>query len=330
MKSLKKTYHKLTKNRSSRTALFSGVLLIAVGTIWAAFSISPHADTATTASFQAEAGTKSGNVSAITDASAAGGSAVKFNAPSTGGFQANCIVKPSDCGYPDETNTGVPAGTVLTNSGSITVTTAGTVIDKKNISGQVIIRANNVTIRNSRITSGDYYPIDNNNGNTGLLVEDTEIKGTNSNVTSLMSFANYTARRVNIYGGADGFKADSNVLIEDSYIHDLAVSAGSHNDGIQTTGGSNVTVRHTTCKLSTFVGANACIQIGDEWAPNSNWLVENNLLDGGGWTINAGTQSSSMRFLNNRFTRNAGYGAGHPSGSIWTGNYYDDNGAAVN
>lgn len=311
---------------SSRTYTIVGVFVFAaVGTI---LLVSSHAATPT-AKFEAEAGTRSGNATAVTDSGASGGSAVKFSATAT--FQANCIVKPSVCGYPDETNTGVPAGIVLTSSGSITVTTAGTVIDKKDISGQVIIRANNVTIRNSRITSGDYYPIDNNNGNTGLLVEDTEIKGTNSNVTSLMSFANYTARRVNIYGGADGFKADSNVLIEDSYIHDLAVSAGSHNDGIQTTGGSNVTIRHTTCKLSTFVGANACIQIGDEWAPNSNWLVENNLLDGGGWTINAGaTQSNTMRFLNNRFTRNASYGVGSPSGAVWTGNYYDDNGAVAN
>lgn len=247
-------------------------------------------------------------------------------------FQANCIVKPSDCGYPDETNTGVPAGTVLTDSGSITVSQNGAIIENLNITGNITIRANSVTIRKVRITSGDYYPIDHNNGNTGLVIEDTEIFGLSHNVTAGISFGNFTARRVYIHGSADGIKADSNAIIEDSYITDLAYNAqvDTHNDGIQTTGGSNVTIRHNTCKLSVTPGANACIQVGTEWGGNSNWLVTNNLFDGGGWTINAGNGNGpNMVFTNNRFTRNAGYGPGGVPGATWTGNYFDDDGTAV-
>src|SRR5690349_19098176 len=59
-------------------------------------------------SVQPESGTLSGGASSVADASASGGQSVRFRA--AGGFQANCIVKPSDCGYPDATNTGVPAG----------------------------------------------------------------------------------------------------------------------------------------------------------------------------------------------------------------------------
>ena len=44
--------------------------------------------------------------------------------------------------------------------------------------------------------------------------EDSEIEGTSDDVTAGLSFANYTARRVNVHGTADGFKADENVLIE--------------------------------------------------------------------------------------------------------------------
>lgn len=326
------------KMRQSQAILVASVL----ATVAVVVTLSVNA-AGPVAAFEVERGILTGGASVVSVAGQSGTGVVKFSALAPAPtptptptpaltFQSNCIVSPHICGYPDETNTGVPAGTVLTNSGSITVTQAGTIIDSKNITGQVIIRANNVTIRRSRITSGDYYPIDHNNGNAGLLVEDTEVIGTNINVTSGISFANYTARRVNVHGSADGLKADANVVIEDSYIHNLAVSATSHNDAIQTTGGSNVIVRHNTCKLSTFVGANACLQMGNEWGINSGWLVTNNLLDGGGWTINSGSADTNMMYSNNRFTRNAAYGPGGTSGSgiTWTGNYYDDTGAVAN
>jgi hypothetical protein len=279
---------------------------------------------------EAEDGVLNGNARIASTAGQSGSGSVIFSNANTGTFQSNCIITPHVCGYPDETNTGVPAGTTLSNSGSITVTTDGAIIENLNITGSVTVLANNVTIRKTRITSGDYYPIryfDNNN--TGLVIEDSEIIGTNGDVTSSIAFTNYTARRVNIHGGADGLKADANVVIEDSYIHDLTVTSSSHNDGIQATGGTNVTIRHNTCKLSTTIGANACIQIGTESGSNTNWLVTNNLFDGGGWCINAGAGNSNMVFTNNRFTRNAGYGPGDIQGSTYTGNYYDDTGTII-
>lgn len=243
-----------------------------------------------------------------------------------GGFYANAINNPSAAGYPDETNTGVPSGVTLTTTDRIVVTTNGAVIENYYVTEQIYVQANNVTIRNCRIETGDYYPI--RNEGTDLLVEDCEIIGTSDNVTAGISFDNYTARRVHVHGAADGLKANANVLIEDSYITGLRVSEGSHNDGIQTTGGTNVTVRHNTVKLGDIASANAAIQLGDEWGTNTNWLVENNLFDGGGWTINNGNQTfdSSMRVINNRFTRRYGYGVGSFPGGVWTGNYFDDDG----
>jgi hypothetical protein len=113
--------------------------------------------------------------------------------------------------------------------------------------------------RKVRITTGDYYPVRYfDNGNTGLLVEDSEIIGTSGDVTSGVAFANYTARRLNIHGMADGLKADSNVLIEDCWIHDLSNGAGEHNDGVQSTGGKGVTIRHNSISGA----SNACVQTG--------------------------------------------------------------------
>jgi hypothetical protein len=233
---------------------------------------------------------------------------------------------------PGPTNTGVPPGTVLTPSGSITVSTAGAVVEGLDIQGTITVLANNVTIRKVRITTGDYYPVryfDNNN--TGLLVEDTEIIGTSGNVTSGIAFRDYTARRVNVHGSADGLKADANVLIEDCYVHDLSNGPGEHNDGVQSTGGKGVTIRHS----SLSGGSNSCVQTGDENAATENLTIDCNWLDGGGYTLNirgtGATKPRNTRVTNNRFGRDAQYGPWviDDPNPVVTGNVYDDSGAPI-
>jgi hypothetical protein len=242
-----------------------------------------------------------------------------------GGFVPNLINNPSLGGYPDATNTGVPTGVSLTNSGSLNVTTNGAIIQNLNIvNGNIAVNADNVTIRNCRITTYDYYPIENMGDN--LVVEDCEITGTEDTVTAAVSFSNYTARRLNVSGSADGFKANADVTIEDCYIHDLMVTQDSHNDGIQSTGGNNVTVRHNTIDTNT---AGVAIQFG---STNTGWLVTENLIRATGWAFNGGSGTSNNTFTNNRFAPVSGwYGPASlgGTGNTWSGNYYDDTGAAA-
>ncbi|WP_460794304.1 hypothetical protein, partial [Marisediminicola antarctica] len=78
--------------------------------------------------------------------------------------------------WPDESNTGVPASTVLKPyDGPFTVTTAGTVIDGYDINGTLIIDASDVTIKNSRVTgridTGDA------NKNPRTMIQRVEIIG---------------------------------------------------------------------------------------------------------------------------------------------------------
>lgn len=74
--------------------------------------------------------------------------------PPTG---SGCFQSPGACGFPDPAfgNVGVPAGTTLTPSGSITVKTAGTVIDAMDVTGQITIQASNVTVENTRVSVVD-------------------------------------------------------------------------------------------------------------------------------------------------------------------------------
>lgn len=303
----------------------SGIILGA--SLATAFAISMTAWAATNVfvSQQVEGGTKSSSIQTVADTSASGSSVIKFNA--AGGFQANCINVPSVCGYPDATNTGVPAGTTLTNSGCVTVNTNGATIQNLNITDcNITVNANNVTIKNVKISGCTYYPIDYS-GHTGLVIQDTEIASDCQQTTAGMSFDNYTAIRMHVHGSADGFKANSNVVIQDSYIHDLWVTQDSHNDGIQTTGGSNVTLTHNTVDVG---NAGVCIQFGSS---DTNWMVTNNLFHCTGWSINGSTGTSDSSFLNNRFARVSGWygasGLGSSPRITWSGNYYDDTGGVV-
>jgi len=228
---------------------------------------------------------------------------------------------------PGPGNTGVPAGTKLTPSGSLKVTQNGAVVEALDINGTITVLADNVTIRKVRITTGDYYPIRYfDKGNVGLVVEDSEIVGTSGTVTSAIAFANYTARRLNIHGSADGLKANANVLIEDCWIHDLANGAGQHNDAVQSTGGKGVTIRHSVLQGA----SNAAVQTGDEDGRVEDLTITCSWLHGGGYTLNirgnGATVPKNTKVTNNRFDRTAKYGPwtfDDPAPTV-TGNVYDD------
>jgi hypothetical protein len=117
--------------------------------------------------FEPETKTVAGSAITGTDAAASGGGYVQFKAPAGG------IAKPI------ATNTGwQPTGVTLTPMvGNITITTDGTVIDSKDISGYIHIQANNVTIKRSRLKTTDYTPIGVASGYTNITITDNEIDG---------------------------------------------------------------------------------------------------------------------------------------------------------
>ncbi len=228
--------------------------------------------------------------------------------------------------YPDASCTGVPAGTALTVvNGDRTYSTAGQVISGLDIHGKVIINANNVTLKNS-IVRGPAAGGGCRNGaaiearGTGIVIQDVEVMMENPTacLDGIWTFnSSVTITRANIHGGVDGVKTGSNVLIQDSYIHDMQWFASdpnqgggaTHNDGVQTFAGeNNVTLRHNTIDMSTTKSANAAWQ-----GSGYNSRAEYNLLDGGGCTINFAAQSlggatlQPMYVNNNHFGRHQGF-----------------------
>lgn len=276
--------------------------------------------------------------SASTTSSSAPASTAPNPAPQGG---RGCVDRPSACGYPDASNTGVPAGTALRASSSVSASKAGQVIDGLDITGEINVTAPNVTIRNTRITGGGDYVIIVRDGADNLTIEDTEIQtpaGTPQDIGCVLNVGNAKPKilRVNIHGCSAGVSSGGG-LVQDSYIHDMAQKAGlSHDVGVASNFGGGMSVIHNT--ILNQLSQTAAVAFYQDFGPQSNDLVQDNLLAGGGYCVYGGTgekgTTSDIRFLDNRFSRkfhpNCGYyglvadfdrGA---SGNVWSGNYWDD------
>ena len=209
-------------------------------------------------------------------------------------------------------------------SGGLTVSTAGTVIDGKDIRGCVRVTAANVIIRRSKIScTGSYVVLQQITTGT-LTVEDSELTCQGSAGTA-MGYNNFVARRLNIYGCENGFDVDNSAVITDNWIH---VTAPDHSDGVQLNAGSRITIQHNT--ITNTVGTSAIIAHPDG---NSDVLVQDNLIAGGTYTLYCPEYASTnFRVIGNRFSTiwfaSVGlYGPWEDCGkvAVVSGNVYDAN-----
>jgi hypothetical protein len=253
---------------------------------------------------------------------------IKPPARSEGG---DSTAAPSAGGFPGPGNTGVPAGVSLTAGGDLTVSRAGAVIDRRDLKC-LTIAASNVTVRRTRIRCGGYYPVRIANGARNVVLEDVEIDGLGSHAAIAIGTDNYTLRRADVHSVGDGPRMGDNSVVEDSWIHDLAAGGGSHNDGIQSTGGSNIKILHN--RIEHPNAQTSCILIGANLDHVDDVLVQGNLLNGGNYTIYAGGKdgyrADNVRILGNRFGRDAVYGTHSiQSNIVFSGNVWNDTGAPI-
>jgi len=237
-------------------------------------------------------------------------------------------------GWPGQDNTGWKHTGVALRSfpctGDVTnITKPGTVIDGRDIRCGLLIKTNNVTISRSRVTADAQIPIRTLDGQTGIKISDVEIVGQPGCIAGI-GYMGYTALRVNIHGCGDGVRIEDGSTLQDSWIHDFwdGTKDGKqidtpHHDGAQTTGGSNITIRHN--RIDNPHDQTSCIMIGNEFDTPSNILIEDNYLNGGNYTIYLAATGTNRIIRNNTFTRNHVYGPDDIAGQyVWTGNRYTD------
>ena len=275
-------------------------------------------------SVEAETAALTENVKIISDTTASGGSAVQFTAP---------VAPPPPSGTrtcggnkPNANCTGVTPGVALTVvNGDITYGPSynGQTISGKDFRGIVTVTGANITIKDSifrgRPNMNSNNGILNTQGATGkITVMDVEVDNSANPSVWMdgMWIKNTNVYRAHIHHGVvDGIKTSGDVLIEESYIHDMQwfpsdVNQGggpTHNDGVQSYAGpANTTLRRNNIDMSTTKDPNATWQNS---SPNS--LAEGNWLNGGACTLNfshAGQPTLQPMYVkNNRFGRDRYY-----------------------
>jgi hypothetical protein len=218
-------------------------------------------------------------------------------------------------------------------SGSITVTSDGAVVEGKNISGSVTVQASDVTIRNDCVTSSDIYPVHFVSG-SNLTVEDTTITGAGHGCDRAVEPAGNGAvmDRLNVSGCEDGIQMYDHDVLENSYIHDLAFTSSSHDDGVQQNGGSNDVVRHNT--IFNPHNQTSCVNFTTDFGGINNLTITGNLLNGGNYTVYSRSggngDPAGVTVTGNQFGGADVFGLLSDDGSVtWSGNVSDSTGQTV-
>jgi hypothetical protein len=281
--------------------------------------------------------------------------------------RTNCSPKPSTCGFPDATNSGVPAGTRLTavpgqatsgpgwawkaSTHTVDVTANGATITGLHISGVLNIQANNVTVDKVEVTSnGDFFGISLRH-TKDVTIEHSTIGG-----------ANNTAGRIgasihDVYGDSTGMLIkDNNIFffktaiqvttgtVTGNYIHDTGFVPEDHTNGILDLGTTQpLTIRDNT--ILDDQDQTDAISLGatGPGQPVAKKVVEDNLLGGGSYAIYGGAThgntTSGIVVKNNVFSQYyfpksgkwgpVAYFDTAGVGNVWTGNTWDTTGATV-
>ncbi|MEV7009736.1 hypothetical protein [Streptosporangium sp. NPDC051022] len=191
--------------------------------------------------------------------------------------------------YPTPACTGVLPGTKLKDlalneaNAAYRVTTPGAVLDGVRIPGDLLIHAENVTVRNSRI---DGTVINARGPETFHFTIVDSTVGPTDRCESLPAIGQdkYTALRVLVRNHGDGFRASGDdITIRDSYVK-LCSNPGDHSDGIQTYHtGKNLVLDHNTIDQRGVKDYTAPIFLTDSQIVNAS--VTDNLVMGGTFSI---------------------------------------------
>jgi hypothetical protein len=256
--------------------------------------------------------------------------------------QTDCVAKLVSCGYPAPTTSGVPAGTALTPSGSISVNTPGTVVSHVDVTGTIDVYASNVTITDTQVTTvsdGDpgiviHAPA------TNATIEDSTIAGpSNSNAAGLAIHNTtqdpITVKQVYIHNASDGVVGLQTT--SDSYIVTDGIVPGAHVEPVYIPGGNGPSGPETTVDHNTLLDPQDQVAavFGDDHAYGTltNVTVDGNLMAGGDYVVElgcAGDGEQNISVENNRFStiyyRNGGqYGSSavNLGATAWSGNVWD-------
>ena len=210
--------------------------------------------------------------------------------------------------WPNDINTGVPAGEVLTSVSAIRSTEPGQIIENCFVHGGIIVTSDNVIIRKCKIVqdANTWYVVLVERGNN-VTIEDCEVyatvgfsRGANKGIAG-----GHLIQRCNIHDVEQGINFDQGSMVRDNYIHNLnnPANSGPHFDGIATFGNnSNATILHNTVHNQN--NQTDCIIIQNLSGPVSEISIDSNRLLHGGYTIYCEDKSGAKNIKGISFTNN--------------------------
>ena len=247
---------------------------------------------------------------------------------------------PSD--RPSAHNTGPTDLGVLVPSGPVSLSAPGTYTDL-DVTGGIYITSDDVTVRNFRVNAdGGQRAIDIAPGHKRVVLEDGELYG----MSSIAIYGlGYTARRLHIHdsGGdalrPEGAPGSGPTLVEFSFIEKMGLSANAHADGLQVSnvsdGSYDVTLQYNNIFMPSpgtpshpgdTSKSNACIFIE---RPVTDFVIQNNWLNGGGYTVYCGSNSGDVIWRNNIFGGDYEYGIVTGTCQQWSNNVWEDTGDPI-
>ena len=139
-----------------------------------------------------------------------------------------------------------------------------------------------VTMRNVDIAATGYSVV---RVYGSLDISDFRINGTGGPQNSGgINGSNVTARNGEIFGVENGIVGGSNHLIEDVYIHDLALVGSGHPDGVQYDGGNhNIVMRRV--RIAVKPSDTSAVMIDNYYGSSSGFVIQDCKLSGGGYTL---------------------------------------------
>lgn len=260
---------------------------------------------------------------------------------------------PVNTGFPNESNTGVPAGVALTPfTEPCNFHTDNQVIDSKivNCADGIQVYARNVTFRNSIVNRA----IETNEVGASITVVDSEVRA-GATSWAAVSGTDVTVLRSEITGGQHSVRCDGDCLVQDSYLHDQFndpdSAFGYHNNGFLSNGGSGMVLRHNTLwctPLDNEIGGGCSTNLSlfGDFAAITDVTVENNYFHAtpGGYCgsfgynpgKNFGDDPTGVVVRDNVFERGpsgrcGGVGPATSflttgAGNVWSGNTWSDGG----
>ena len=258
----------------------------------------------------------------------------------------------SACGYPDGTNTGVPSGIPLTkrttDDSCLVVAEDNTVIEGLHVVGCIDVEANNVTIRNTRVTAttGIWWAIKygaakpNVTGLKILHVKIDSIAGQGPAAEGGYPYGISTQGTGSLevgYSDISGFKDGINIahgLVHNNWIHNLSKYTGAHTQGIyvwRAPAGTALVIKHNT--ITDLLQYSTAAIFMKEGLGIHDVTVEDNWLAGGSYTLyGGGADAKSIQALNNKFSTEVASKGGQygpitswstkKTGNSWSGNIW--------